>query len=72
MSGLTKEAVSAAFIRGYEAALCNHGIPGWSLRQEADKAADEVLALVPARGPRFCTLRMTCGMADGHDGECRP
>jgi hypothetical protein len=42
---LTKEAVSAVFIRGYEAALCNHGIPDWSIRQEADKAADEVLAL---------------------------
>lgn len=42
---LTKEAVSAAFIRGYQAALCNSDVPGWSLRQEADKAADEVLAL---------------------------
>lgn len=72
MSGLTKDAVSAAFIRGYEAALCNHDIPGWSLRQEADKAADEVLTLARNTAPRFCTLRFTCGMADGHDGECRP
>lgn len=72
MSGLTKEAVSAAFIRGYEAALCNHGVPGWSLRQEADKAADEVIALAPAGVLRFCSVSKFCRMADGHDGRCQP
>ena len=69
---LTKEAVSAAFIRGYEAALCNHGIPGWSLRQEADKAADEVMALVPKGYLQFCSVTKYCRMADGHEGICRP
>lgn len=67
MPGLTKEAVSAAFMRGYQRALCNHGIPGWSLQEEADKAADEVLAL---GGPRFCDKTPNCRMAAGHNGGC--
>lgn len=69
---LTKEAVSAAFMRGYEAALCNHGIPGWLLRQEADKAADEVMALAPKGYLQFCSVTKYCRMADGHEGLCRP
>lgn len=72
MSGLTKEAVSDAFIRGYNAALCNHGIPDWSLRQEADKAADEVMALVPKGYLKFCSVTKYCRMSDGHVGGCRP
>lgn len=72
MSGLTKEAVSAAFLHGYQRALCNHGVPGWSLREEADKAADEVLSLIPVGAPRFCTLDRNCRMADGHEGGCQP
>jgi len=71
MSGLTKKAVSAAFIRGYESALCNHGTPGWTLEQEADKAADEVMALVPTY-VRFCSITKYCRMAEGHDGRCQP
>jgi hypothetical protein len=69
---LTKEAVSAAFIRGYEAALCNHGIAGWSLRQEADKAADEVMALVPKGYLKFCSVTKYCRLSDGHQGRCAP
>jgi hypothetical protein len=72
MSGLTKEAVSAAFIRGYQAALCNSDVPGWSLRQEADKAADEAMALVPKGYLQFCSVTKYCRMADGHEGVCKP
>jgi hypothetical protein len=69
---LTKEAVSAAFIRGYEAALSSYGVSDWSLEQEADKAADEVMALVPKGYLQFCSVTKYCRMADGHEGICRP
>lgn len=36
-------------------------------------AAEVVAPLLAARTERrFCTLRFTCGLANGHKGECRP
>lgn len=37
----------AEIMRGYQAALCNHGIPGWTLGDEVAKVADNLLAAHP-------------------------
>jgi hypothetical protein len=52
MSGLReaqrRQEYRAEIMRGYQAALCNSDIPGWTLGDEVAKVADNLLATHPA------------------------